>query len=71
MSVFRFIEAQKATFPISLCCRMLGVSRSGFHAWRRRPPSERSLHDAWLVVQIRAIHERSRETYGWLPARPR
>jgi len=64
VSVFRFIEAQKATFPISLCCRMLGVSRSGFHAWRRRPPSERSLHDAWLVVQIRAIHERSRCTYG-------
>lgn len=64
MSVFRFIEAQKATFPISLCCRMLGVSRSGFHAWRRRPPSQRSLHDAWLVEQIRQIHERSRETYG-------
>jgi putative transposase len=64
VSVFGFIEAQKATFPISLCCRMLGVSRSGFHAWRRRPPSDRSLHDAWLVEQIRVIHERSRETYG-------
>ena len=64
MTVFRFSEAQKATFPISLCCRMLGVSRSGFHAWRQRPSSQRSLEDAWLVEQIRSIHPRSRETYG-------
>lgn len=64
MTVFRFIEAERATFPISLSCRMLGVSRSGFHAWRRRAPSQRSLQDAWLREQIRHIHERSRGTYG-------
>ena len=64
MTVFRFIEAERAVFPISLCCRMLGVSRSGFHAWRRRAPSQRSLADAWLVERIREIHERSRCTYG-------
>jgi putative transposase len=45
-------------------CRLLGVSRSGFHAWERRVPSQRSLHDAWLVERIRVIHARSRETYG-------
>lgn len=64
MSVFRFIEAERASFPISLSCRMLGVSRSGFHAWRRRAPSQRSLEDAWLLERIRQIHERSRRTYG-------
>ena len=64
MTVFRFIEAERATFPISLSCRMLGVSRSGFNAWRRRAPSRRSLHDARLVERIRHIHERSRSTYG-------
>jgi putative transposase len=64
VTVFRFIEAQRATFPISLCCRLLGVSRSGFHAWRRRARSQRSLEDAWLVERIRQIHERGRRTYG-------
>ena len=64
MTVFRFIEAERATFPISLSCRLLGVSRSGFHAWRRRAPSRRSLEDARLGERIRQIHERSRRTYG-------
>jgi putative transposase len=64
VTVFRFIEAERAHFPISLSCRMLGVSRSGFHAWRRRGPSRRSLQDAWLLERIRHIHERSRSTYG-------
>jgi putative transposase len=61
---FRFIAAEKATYPISLLCRVLGVSRSGFHAWERRPPSDRVLADVWLVERIREIHRESRETYG-------
>jgi putative transposase len=61
---FRFIAAEKAHHPISLLCRVLGVSRSGFHAWERRPPSQRDLGDAWLVELIREIHAESRQTYG-------
>jgi putative transposase len=64
VTVFRFIEAEQATFPISLSTRMLGVSRSGFHAWRRRAPSDRTLSDAWLLERIREIHGQSRGTYG-------
>lgn len=64
MKCFRFIAAEKASYPISLLCRVLGVSRSGFHAWERRPPSDRDLADAWLVERIRAIHAESRQTYG-------
>jgi putative transposase len=64
VTVFRFIEAERASFPISLSCRLLGVSRSGFHAWRRRTSSRRSLEDARLLAQIRQIHEQSRGTYG-------
>jgi putative transposase len=45
-------------------CRLLGVSRSGFHAWEQRPPSDRALADAWLVERITAIHRESRGTYG-------
>jgi len=62
--LFRFIAAEKANYPISLLCRMLGVSRSGFHAWECRPPSDRALADAWLSERIRAIHAESRQTYG-------
>jgi putative transposase len=43
---------------------VLGVSRSGFHAWQRRLPSDRQLSDAWLVEKIRVIHSSSRGTYG-------
>jgi putative transposase len=64
VSVFRFIAAEKANHSISLMCRMLGVSRSGFHAWQRRPPSGRALADAWLVERIKRIHRESRGTYG-------
>jgi putative transposase len=64
VTVFRFIEAEQAEFPISLSARMLGVSRSGFHGWRRRPPSDRALGDAWLLEKIKEIHAQSRGTYG-------
>ena len=64
MSVFGFIEAEKANHPISLMCRMLGVSRSGFFAWRHRPPSDRQLTDAWLLARIREIHSENRGVYG-------
>ena len=45
-------------------CRLLGVSRSGYYAWRQRPPSARARADQELTRQIRAIHEQSRGTYG-------
>jgi putative transposase len=45
-------------------CSVLGVSRAGFYAWERRAPCDRELADAWLTEKIRAIHARSRGTYG-------
>jgi putative transposase len=64
VSLFRFIAAEKANHSISLMCKLLGVSRSGFHAWERRPPSDRTLADTWLVERITRIHRESRGTYG-------
>jgi len=64
VSCFRLIAAEKARFPISLSCRVLGVSRAGFHAWEGRPPSRRSLEDARLCERIRELHTKSRESYG-------
>ena len=45
-------------------CRLLEVSTSGYYAWRSRPVSARASEDAALTAHIRAIHERSRGTYG-------
>jgi putative transposase len=45
-------------------CRVLGVSPSGYYAWVKRPASARATKDATLRTQIRAIHARSRGTYG-------
>jgi putative transposase len=62
--VFAFVEAEKANFPVTTLCRLLGVSRSGYYAWRTRPPSARACADQALSRQIQAVHERSRGTYG-------
>jgi transposase InsO family protein len=61
---FAFIEAEKACFPVARMCKVLEVSRSGFYAWRDRPPAERTLEDQRLVVEIAAVHKASRRTYG-------
>jgi putative transposase len=64
VSAFRLIEAEKATHSVPMLCRLLGVSRSGYYAWRSRPPSERSRFDALLSEKIETIHRNSRATYG-------
>jgi putative transposase len=43
---------------------MLGVSASGFYAWRGRPKSARAIEDEVLTATIREVHARTRRTYG-------
>jgi putative transposase len=64
VSVYRIISAERASFPVSVMCEVLGVSRSGFHGWERRAPSDRALADAWLTSRIKEIHEQARGVYG-------
>jgi putative transposase len=61
---FDFIQAEKAHYPVGVLCSVLAVSRSGFYAWLRRPRSRRAREDARLAVDIAAVHQRSRSTYG-------
>ena len=58
------MTAEKANFPVTLMSRVLEVSRSGFYAWCGREASARAKADEALKVQIVAIHEWSRGTYG-------
>jgi putative transposase len=58
------ISAQKARTPVSMCCRLLGVSRSGYYEWERRAPSDRALTDAWLSEKIAGIWRANRRVYG-------
>jgi len=54
----------QADYPVQTLCRVLGVSPSGYYAWRSRAASARSVSDAVLTERIREIHEYSRGTYG-------
>ena len=49
---------------MSVMCRVYGVSRCGYYAWRCRGPSQRALEDEELVGKIQRVHDSSRQTYG-------
>jgi putative transposase len=64
--LFKLIDAEKANYSISLLCRILKVSRSGYYDdWKDRPPSRRARENAALIERIREIHNRSRQIYGY------
>lgn len=63
------MKAVQAVHAAAVVCRVLRVSVSGYHAWRRRPPSRRATDDAELSARIKAIHARSDGTYGALRIR--
>ena len=61
---FDFIAAEKAQYPVRVLCRCLGVTRSGFYAWHRRPLSQRAQEDVALLQRVRRVHARHRRAYG-------
>ena len=61
---FQFIAAEKAHHTLTLLCRCLRVTRSGFYAWRQRPESARAQRDRRLKVLVRASFEESQRRYG-------
>ena len=58
------MRAVQAVHAVAVVCRVLGVSVSGYYAWRRRPPPRRATSDAELLVRIKEIHAMSDGTYG-------
>jgi len=58
------VNANQADAKVHTMCRVLGVSASGYYAWRERAPSQRALANAVLVERIRQVHAESHHTYG-------
>ncbi|MCM3885222.1 IS3 family transposase [Frankia sp. R82] len=62
---FALIDAEKTHHSVSVLARVLGVSREGYYAWRRRGGrSTRTAADQTLTTKITAVHAASRATYG-------
>jgi putative transposase len=61
---FTFIAAKKAEHTVTILCRCLRVTRSGFYAWQRRPESTHTRDDRRLKVLVRVSFEESKHRYG-------
>ena len=61
---FRLIDQAKAQFPVQRLCKVLGVSASGYFAWRNRDASARQREDMVLLAHIRSAFAQSNGTYG-------
>jgi len=64
VSAYEFVEQEKANHAVARLCRVLGVSPSGYWAWRKRMPAARRQVDQGLTERIRTIYQASRSTYG-------
>lgn len=58
------IEGLRQHYPVATMCRILEVSESGYLAWRQHPPSARRQENLRLETEVKAAHQRTRETYG-------
>jgi len=58
------MEQHRKEFPMRLMAKLLGVSASGFHTWKKRSPSRREVEEYKLIRAIEDIHRSSRQTYG-------
>ena len=64
MQTYAFIAAHAEVYPVRLLCRVLGLARSGFYAWQKRPRSAHAIRDQELVSSIQTAFVASRQRYG-------
>ncbi len=62
--IYSFIDGHRDSWPASVMADALGVSASGYHAWKGRPPSQRQRRRDRLLVEITAVHEQFKRRYG-------
>lgn len=61
---FHFIDQARQEFPAHRLCKVLGVSQSGYFAWKDRPASRRQREDMVMLAHVRSAYALSHETYG-------
>ena len=61
---YQFIQAHERQFRVQCMCQVLGVQRSGYYAWKRRPLSRRAQANTELLEKVRQAFLHSRCTYG-------
>jgi putative transposase len=61
---YRFVAAERASFPVRLLCKLVGVAASGFYAWLCRLPGRRQEDDRRVSERVRQVFAASRQTYG-------
>jgi putative transposase len=64
VSPYELVESEKAAFAVSMLCEAVGISRSGYYAWRHSTPSQRKLANERLLAEIRVIHVEHEARYG-------
>ena len=61
---FALIDARNTEMAAQTACAVLGVSASGYYAWKSREASPRQRRDMVLLAHIRSQFSKSNETYG-------
>lgn len=61
---FALVDQAKKEFPVHRLCRVLGVSQSGYFAWKDRPASKRQHADMVMLAHVRSAFALSNGTYG-------
>ena len=61
---YQFVERERASYSVTMLCRVLQVSSSGYWAWRERPPSRRAISDQHLFSRVAEVYHQSRQSYG-------
>ena len=61
---FALIDQAKEQFPVQRMCDVLGVSQSGYFAWKDRPACLRQRDDLVLLAHARSSFALSNGTYG-------
>src|SRR5260370_37209324 len=61
---YQVVEDYRKEYPVSMLCETLGVSLSGYYAWKKRPMSEHQREDDQLAEHIQAVYQSCRQVYG-------
>ena len=62
--IYEFIKSSQHKYDTRMMCRLMGVARSGYYAWLKKPESDRAIEDKRLLRLIRASFAASQGVYG-------